>query len=75
MWVRIKEQAGMGDTVVGICYRPPDQDEEVEEAFYRQLIAASQLHALVIMGDFKYPDICWKAYSASQAVQEVPPVH
>ena len=40
MWVRIKGQAGMGDTVVNVYYRPPDQDEKVDEAFYRQLIAA-----------------------------------
>lgn len=26
----------MGDTLVGICYRLPDQ-EEVDEAFFRQL--------------------------------------
>jgi len=33
--VRIKGQAGMGDTVVGVYYRPPNQDEEVDEAFCR----------------------------------------
>lgn len=65
LWVRIKGQAGMGDTVVGIYYRLPAQDEEVDEAFFRHLIVASQLQALVIVGDFNYPDICWKAYSAS----------
>lgn len=25
LWVRIKEQTSMGDTVVGVCYRLPDQ--------------------------------------------------
>ena len=57
LWVRIKGQTGMGDTVVGVYYMPPDQDEELDEAFYRELIAASQLQALVITGDFNYPDI------------------
>ena len=57
MWVRIKGQTGMGDTVVGVYYMAPDQDEELDEAFYRELIAASQLQALVITGDFNYPDI------------------
>ena len=33
--MRIKGQAGMGDTVVGVYYGPPDQDEEVDKAFYR----------------------------------------
>ena len=27
----------MNDTVVGVYYRPPDQDKEVDEAFYGQL--------------------------------------
>ena len=31
----------MGDTVVGVSYRPPDQEEEVDESFYRQLEVAS----------------------------------
>ena len=37
LWVRIKGQAYMGVTVVGVYYRPPDQEEEVDKAFYRQL--------------------------------------
>lgn len=41
LWVRIKGQAGMGDAVVRVCYRPLDQDEETDEAFYRHLRTAS----------------------------------
>ncbi|GAB0206949.1 hypothetical protein GRJ2_003160500 [Grus japonensis] len=40
----------MGGTVVGVYYRPPDQEEEVDEAFYRQLEVTSQSQALVVMG-------------------------
>lgn len=40
MWVRIKGQVNMGDTVVGVHYRPPDEEEEVDKAFYRQLEVA-----------------------------------
>jgi len=36
LWVRIKGEAHMDDTVVGVYYRPADQEEEVHEAFYRQ---------------------------------------
>ena len=57
--MRIKGQAGKGDTVVGVYYRPPDQDEEADEAFQKQLDVASHSQALVLMGDFNYPDICW----------------
>ena len=31
-WVRIKEQANMCDTVVDAYYKPPEQEEEVDEA-------------------------------------------
>jgi len=31
--VRVKGQANMGDMVVGVYYRPPDQEEEVNEGF------------------------------------------
>ncbi|GAB0206453.1 hypothetical protein GRJ2_003110900 [Grus japonensis] len=67
LWVRIKGQANMGDTVVGVYYRPPDQEEEVDEAFYRQLEVASRSQALVLMGDFNHPDICWKGNRAKHA--------
>ncbi|XP_048786380.1 uncharacterized protein LOC125686444 [Lagopus muta] len=67
LWVRIKGRAGMADTVVGVCYRPPDQEEEVDEAFHKQLEAASRSQALVLMGDFNYPDICWKSNVARHA--------
>jgi len=61
LWVRIKGQAHMGDVIVGVYYRPPDQEEEVEEeAFYRQLQVASQSQALVLTGDFNHPDIAGK---------------
>ncbi|KAJ7413876.1 mitochondrial fission process protein 1 [Pitangus sulphuratus] len=56
--VGIKGQTSEGNIVVGVCYRSPDQEEEVDEAFYRQLEAASKSQALVFVGDFNYPDIC-----------------
>ncbi|GAB0175730.1 hypothetical protein GRJ2_000038200 [Grus japonensis] len=47
--------------------RPPDQEEEVNEAFYRQLEVASRSQALVLIWDFNHPDICWKRNSARHA--------
>jgi len=44
----------------GICYQPPNQDEEVDEVFYKRLAEVSQLLAVVLMGDLNLPDICWK---------------
>jgi len=40
----------MGDVILGVYYRPPDQEEEVDDEFYNQLQAASQSQALVLMG-------------------------
>jgi len=57
----------MGDIAVGVYYRPPDQEEEVDEAFYRQLQAASLSQALVLTGDFNHPDISWEDHTARQA--------
>jgi len=65
--VRIKGQFHMGDIIVGVYYRPPDQEEEVDEAFYKQLQAASQSQALVLVGDFNHPDISWEDHTARQA--------
>jgi len=41
LWVRIKGQAHVGDTVVAVYYRPPDQEEGVDKAFCRQLKGAA----------------------------------
>jgi len=38
LWVKIKGKAEMGDITVGVCYRPPDQHERVDEALYRQYV-------------------------------------
>ncbi|GAB0207584.1 hypothetical protein GRJ2_003224100 [Grus japonensis] len=64
LWVRIKGRAGAGDIIVGVCYRPPDQGDRADEAFYRQIGAASCSQALVLMGDFNHPDICWRDNAA-----------
>ena len=42
-----------------MCYRPHKQDEEVGKTFYRQLDEVSRSLPLVLVGDFKVPDICW----------------
>ncbi|KAK4830936.1 hypothetical protein QYF61_014309 [Mycteria americana] len=46
--------------------RPPNQDEETDELFYKQLGEASRSLALVPVGDFNLPDVCWKYSSAER---------
>ncbi|GAB0204032.1 polycomb group RING finger protein 3-like [Grus japonensis] len=66
LWLRIKGRAGAGDIIVGVCYRPPDQGDRADEALYRQIGAASRSQALVLMGDFNHPDICWRDNAAER---------
>ena len=61
-------KACRGDILVEVCYRPPNQDEEMDEAFYEQLAEVVQSPALVLVGDFNFPDTCWK-YNTVQRKQ------
>ena len=64
LWVRNKGWAAMADIAVEVYYRSPDQDDEVSEALYKQLEVVLQSHALVLMGDFNHPNICWVGNTA-----------
>ena len=57
--MKIKDLSSKGHLVVGVCYRPPDQEEAVNETFLLQLQEVSRLRVLVLMGDFNHPDTCW----------------
>jgi len=59
--VRIRDRGNKTNLGVGVYYRPPDQGEPVDEAFFLQLQEASRSQTLILLGDFKYPDICWKS--------------
>jgi len=53
------------DLTVCICYRPPNQDDKTNEALCGLLKQASGQQNLVLMGDFNYPDTCWKNSTAA----------
>ena len=40
-----------------ICYRLPEQKEEIDEAFFIQLEETLYLQTLVLMGDFNHPPV------------------
>ena len=42
LWVKIKDRSSKGHLVVGACYRPPDQEVAVNEAFLLQLQEAAR---------------------------------
>ena len=66
-WVRIRGKANKADIMVGVCYRPPNQDEEADEIFSKQLGEVSQALALVLVGEFNLPDVCWNAAERKQS--------
>ena len=56
----MRGKANKADILLGVCYRPPNHDEEVDEVFYKRLAEVSQSLDLVLVGDFNLPDICLK---------------
>jgi len=60
LWVKMRGKANKADILLGVCYRPPNQDEEADKVFYKRPAGVSQSLALVVAGDFILPDICWK---------------
>ena len=64
LWVRMRGKADKADIVLGVCYRPLDRVEEMDESFYKRLAVVLEACALVLMGDFNFPDACWKYATA-----------
>ncbi|GAB0182896.1 hypothetical protein GRJ2_000754900 [Grus japonensis] len=64
LWVNIKERSGTGDIIVEVYYRPPNQEDQADEALYRQIGTASHSQDLVLMEDFSHPDTCWRDNTA-----------
>ena len=67
LWVKIRGRADKAGILVSV-YRLPNQDEETDEVFYEQLAEAARSPALVLMGGFNFPDICWE-YNLAQKKQ------
>ncbi|PKU40814.1 egf-like repeat and discoidin i-like domain-containing protein 3 [Limosa lapponica baueri] len=61
LWVRLRDQGNKGNLVVGVYHRQPDQGESVGKAFLLQLQETLPLQALILLGDFSHPNICWKS--------------
>ncbi|TRZ07713.1 hypothetical protein HGM15179_019397 [Zosterops borbonicus] len=55
--IRIKGKANKADILLVVCYCPPNQEEEVDSLFYKQLENVSGSLALVLVGNFNLPDI------------------
>ena len=51
-------KANKTDIIVEVCYRPLNQDEEVDKIIYRQLGEVLRSLPPVLVEDFNFPDIC-----------------
>lgn len=59
-WVRILGQTNVGNIVLVVCCRLPDQAEGIYEAFFRQMEEAPYSQALVLLGELLPSHSCWK---------------
>ncbi|PKU39627.1 hypothetical protein llap_10073 [Limosa lapponica baueri] len=59
-WVRIRGKANSAGIMVGVFYRPNNQDQKADKIFYKQLGEVSQSLPLVLVGNFNLPDVCWE---------------
>ena len=50
LWVKLQGERGERDLVVGVYYRPPHQEEELDLKFSRQLGEAVRAKDVVVMG-------------------------
>lgn len=41
LWIRIKRRTGKGNFIMGACYRPLDEEKQVDEALEKQIGMAS----------------------------------
>jgi len=64
--VNMRGKANKADILLRICYRPSNQDEEVDEVFCKRLAEVSQSLALVLIRNFNLPDTCWKYNTAER---------
>lgn len=55
------------DVIVGVCYTPPSQDDEVDGLCFEELRDASKSTALALMGDFNLPESNWKHHTTGTA--------
>ncbi|RMC21909.1 hypothetical protein DUI87_02780 [Hirundo rustica rustica] len=66
LWVRIKGKANKANILLGVRYTPPNQEEEVDNLFYKKLENVSGSPALVLVRDFNLADICWECNTAEK---------
>lgn len=68
--MRIKRKVDRANMLVGLYYKSPTQNGVTNEAFLmKQATEVMKLLDLVLVGDFKLPNICWKYKPAQKRKQ------
>ena len=58
IWAEVRNRKG-AVTLLGVYYRPPNSNREVEEEIAKQIMDRCGGHRVVIVGDFNFPNIDW----------------
>ena len=58
LWVEVRSGKG-SITLLGVFYRPPNSNREVEEQIGKQILERCSNSRVVVMGDFNFPNIDW----------------
>ena len=62
IWVELRNGKGVV-TLIGVYYRPPNGEHELEEQMCKEIADICSKHKVVIVGDFNFPHIDWEAHS------------
>ena len=62
LWVELRNRKGMV-TLVGVYYRPPNSQRELEEQICREIVGNCRKHKVVVVGDFNFPHIDWDSHA------------
>lgn len=52
LWVRTRKKVSEVDFMMGVCYRPPNEDKETGKIFHKHLGEVSRSLSLVLTGYF-----------------------
>ena len=73
LWCEISTKDGINMIVIGLIYRPPNNNYEDDSKLNSLLIAAEQQtikKQLLVLGDFNYPDIRWDIGDAQSGTKQ-----
>ena len=64
VWAEVRNRKG-AVTLLGVFYRPPNSNRDVEEKIAKQILDRCGSHRVVVMGDFNFPNIDWNLYNSN----------